>query len=183
MPPVPSRIRNALRPAPKRPAPKPETAPEPAPPPKRHHHDDEAEIRERIAQSWMAYHLAGALAERNRRHNDAFAVQTLRKISLDLHHYVLVACKACSDHHLAYLAEHPVETALGLEGGFEEWVFDLHNAVNRRAGKPVLAKPEHLPRVVAHYREALGCLGRGATTTLLSRALPVLTSRFCYGCQ
>ena len=122
--------------------------------------EEEEEIRERIAQSWIVYHLAAALAERNRRHNDRFATETMRKISLDLHHFVLTACKACSDHHLAYLAAHPVDDAVALEGGFEEWVFDLHNAVNQRAGKPVLAKGEHLPAVVAHYREALTRQGR-----------------------
>lgn len=182
MPPVPLRIRSVLRGAPR---------PSEPPPPKKQkkpaegeeRKEGEDEIRERIAQSWIVYHLAAALAERNRRHNDRFATETMRKISLDLHHFVLTACKACSDHHLAYLAAHPVDDAVALEGGFEEWVFDLHNAVNQRAGKPVLAKVEHLPAVVAHYREALDCLGRGATTTLLSRALPVLTSRFCYGCQ
>ena len=144
---------------------------------------DEKYIHEHIAQSWIIYHMAGALAERNRRHNDKFAIETLRKISLDLHHYVLTACKTCSDHHIAYLDKHPVNGALLLKGGFEEWVFDLHNAVNQRAGKVVLSKEEHLPRVVAHYREALECVGKGGTTGLLSRALPILTTRFCYGCQ
>lgn len=144
---------------------------------------EEEEIHERIAQSWIIYHLAGALAERNRRHNNWFATQTMRKISLDLHHYVLSACERCSRHHLDYLEKHPVQEALALEGGFEEYVFDLHNNVNERAGKPVLAKGDHLPAVVAHYREALACLGKGASATVLSRALPILTSRFCYGCQ
>ena len=178
MPPVPLRLRSLMLGD----RPKPEPKKTKMRLPQKRETEDE-EIKECIAKSWIIYHLAGALAERNRRHNDKFATETLKKISLDLHHYVLTACKACYIHHSEYLERHPVATALSLEGGFEEWVFDLHNAVNQRAGKAVLDKDDHLQAVVAHYREALGGLGKRATVGSLSQALPTLTSRFCYGCQ
>ena len=143
----------------------------------------DAEIQESIAKAWIIYHLSGALADRNcRLHNAKFALHNFKRVSQDLHHFVLVACKTCSDHHLDYINKNPMMEALQSDGGLEEWVFDLHNAVNARTGKAVLDKARHLQSVKTHYRIALENLGRRVNSTILSRALPILTMRHCYGC-
>lgn len=140
---------------------------------------DDATMLAAFAQSWIVYHLAAAAAQRHfKPASRRYATGLLRKVALDLHYFVLSACPRCAQHHLSYLREHPIEGAQDLE----RWVFDLHNDVNARTGKPLLAESE-FEAVAQHYREALQCVGpKGVHAKLLSSALPVLRTRWCYRC-
>lgn len=47
-------------------------------------------------------------------------------------------CPECRSHYKEYITERPVNTIQTREAG-QRWIFDLHNTVNRRLGKPQYA--------------------------------------------
>jgi len=47
----------------------------------------------------------------------------------------VLPCETCREHYEAYWKAHPIANAL-TTGTLKQWVLDLHNAVNRRLGKP-----------------------------------------------
>ena len=141
--------------------------------------DDEA-VRQAMAQSWIIYHLAGALAQRavERGNKPTYAASVLARVSADIHHYVLQSCRSCFDHHAAYLRLHPID---GQVRDFEKYVFDMHNHVNVVADKPQLT-PVDFTAVREHYRGTLGRMGKQTTATVLSKSLPAIYGRYCYDC-
>jgi hypothetical protein len=49
-------------------------------------------------------------------------------------------CETCREHLASYVISHPItipDNYSGLRGFVRQWVFDLHNDVNTRLGKPV----------------------------------------------
>lgn len=57
--------------------------------------------------------------------------------------YVL-PCPKCRRHYLSWLAQFNMSRVCSSRDAMIRWVIDLHNAVNRRLGKRVLAYPEAL---------------------------------------
>lgn len=140
-----------------------------------------------LAATWIVYHLGAALAmarkgaegsnrgSRSELRRRQYALGQFQRIVNDIHYYVLAACKSCYEHHEAYMKAHPVTP----QTDFELWVFELHNAVNHRIGKPPATDFE---AVRDHYRGQLALLEGHATVETLSRALPAVAGRYCYSC-
>lgn len=137
------------------------------------------DVKESFAQTWILYHLAGALAQRTLEtsRKRRIATEQLERLAMDIHHFVLVVCGSCYTHHALMLREFPISEC----ADFEKYVFDMHNRVNERVGVKALA-PEDFDAVREHYRTSLESMGRGVTATVLSRSLPILAPRFCYSC-
>lgn len=52
-----------------------------------------------------------------------------------------IPCPSCAAHYKKYLKNNPVQA--GSKDKLVQWVFDLHNDVNRRSHKPTLSFDEH----------------------------------------
>lgn len=78
----------------------------------------------------------------------------------------LLPCSTCGDHYGAYLRKHPVDTSSRL--GLARWLYDLHQDVNRRTGKPGLSWEEVVFEYTVYPKP-----GRGSET-LRSMADPHL---------
>ena len=137
----------------------------------------EAKRKHAFQVAWIVYHLSAALAARQSRRSRAsstFARDGFRKMMLDIHNFVVKACEACAVHHEDYMRTHPVGQ------DFEKWVYELHNAVNRRVGHP---EEEDFATVQKHYQNQLDAIGGDRVTmATLSRALIAINGRFCYEC-
>jgi hypothetical protein len=63
-------------------------------------------------------------------------------------------CFECRAHFIEYLAAHPVPVNKS-KRGLIEYVFNLHNAVNQKLGKPSMSKEEYPP--LAHADSEFRC--------------------------
>ena len=142
------------------------------------------EMRDAMRKTWVIYHTAGAMAyESQRRGNSAaFSFSILRRIAMDIHHFVVSACPRCLHHHTEYLRQHLPRAIARQHIDYERFVFDLHNAITERTGGTALPDAE-FDAVRQHYREQLRSMGPAVSTYSLSMALPTLAGRWCYDCQ
>ena len=137
----------------------------------------EQQVKAAICQAWIAYHLAGTLAQRarERKYPRKYCTSLLQTMSADLHHFVLQSCHTCFQHHAQYVASHPIDKV----EDYERWVFDLHNAVNVKLNKAI---ESDFGAVRQHYRDQAQSLGKLANITRLSAAVPAVHGRYCYNC-
>ena len=141
--------------------------------------DTEALVRAAMAQAWVVYHLAGALAQKkSERGHKVYAASILTRVAMDIHHFILRSCPSCFEHHTDFLKKNPIN---GHIQDFEAYVFGLHNAVNERAGRELCTD---LDSVRAHYRKQLARLEEAGSVTVgaLADALPTTNGRYCYTC-
>jgi len=50
----------------------------------------------------------------------------------------IIPCRSCGDHLLQTYTEIPIEKSLAGSATLFTWTVDLHNAVNKRLGKPIV---------------------------------------------
>ena len=65
---------------------------------------------------------------------------------------ILLPCGDCCNHYCREFEKNGVEAALGSRKELAKWLFDFHNLVNVRLGKPVF----EWDQVVAHYGQEDG---------------------------
>lgn len=54
----------------------------------------------------------------------------------------LLPCETCRDHYYEHLRVKPITTSLDSRADLMNWVYEIHNSVNRSIGKPVISKEE-----------------------------------------
>lgn len=92
---------------------------------------------------WTTMHIVSlGYADTPSKEEQSAAVQFYRSLES------VIPCPICKSHYSHFLAEMPVEDAVANRQSLIRWVFDIHNKVNEKLGKPQLTFAQY----VTHMR-------------------------------